>query len=236
MGEKGMAHISFGENDETTKNNDEDYSYLELSGLSNNVVIEQETNSLVLSPLRVDPSECPLLMMEIVEHAASCTCVRSKPNIDKAFVNNEEGRGRCLQTKGCNIGELWNLVEVDHNHILSNDTWAVRCVYGVEAARQNIVKQIRIVFAVYGISVDPRHLGLIADYMTYNGGYKPMNRMGMIDSGSPFLQMSFETTSKFLVDASLNNKEEHLMSPSANIIMGKPIMHGTGAFDCIVKF
>jgi DNA-directed RNA polymerase I subunit RPA1 len=208
---------------------------LELLGLVNSVVIEQETNSLILRPLRVDPSECPLLMVELVERAASCTVIRSKPNINKAFVNSEKGRGKCLQTEGCNIEELWNLTEVDHNQILSNDIWAIRCAYGVEAARQSITEQIRGVFAVYGISVDPRHLGLIADYMTYNGGYKPMSRIGIIDSGSPFLQMSFETTSKFLLDASINNKEDNLMSPSANIVIGKPIQHGTGAFDCIMN-
>ena len=32
---------------------------------------------------------------------------------------------------------------------------------------------------VYGIAVDNRHLGLIADYMTHEGGYKPLNRIGI---------------------------------------------------------
>ena len=36
---------------------------------------------------------------------------------------------------------------------------------GVEAARQAITREIKGVFNVYGIGVDPRHLGLIADYM-----------------------------------------------------------------------
>ena len=38
--------------------------------------------------------------------------------------------------------------------------------YGVEAARTAITKEIQSVFAPYGISVDYRHLSLIADYMT----------------------------------------------------------------------
>ena len=38
-------------------------------------------------------------------------------------------------------------------------------VAGVEAARQAITREIKGVFNVYGIGVDPRHLGLIADYM-----------------------------------------------------------------------
>jgi hypothetical protein len=40
-----------------------------------------------------------------------------------------------------------------------------KCNTGVEAARQSIVNEIGAVFNVYGISIDTRHLSLIADYM-----------------------------------------------------------------------
>ena len=49
----------------------------------------------------------------------------------------------------------------------SNDVHAVLRAYGVEAARATITAEIRSVFGVYGIAVDERHLGLIADYMTH---------------------------------------------------------------------
>ena len=38
-------------------------------------------------------------------------------------------------------------------------------LYGVEAARKLIIDQLRMVFDVYAIKVDHRHLSLIADYM-----------------------------------------------------------------------
>lgn len=69
--------------------------------------------------------------------------------------------------------------------------------------------------------------------MTYDGEYKPMNRIGMADISSTFLQMSFESTSVFMVDAALNKRADPMMSPSSNIVMGHPIRHGTGAFECI---
>eukprot|EP00804_Cyclotella_cryptica_P004163 CCRYP_014543-RB/>CCRYP_014543-RB protein AED:0.08 eAED:0.08 QI:152/0.87/0.77/1/0.75/0.66/9/493/1780 len=115
------------------------------------------------------------------------------------------------------------------------DAKSVNTSYGVEAARRSIADQIKGVFAVYGISVDPRHLSLIADFMTYDGEYKPMNRIGMTDISSTFLQMSFESTSVFMVDAALHKRTDPMMSPSANIVMGHPIRHGTGAFECIAK-
>jgi RNA polymerase Rpb1, domain 5 len=66
------------------------------------------------------------------------------------------------------------------------------------------------VFGVYGIDVNPRHLSLIADFMTRTGSYLPMNRLGMNECSSPFLQMSFETTSTFLTKAA----SEGDLSPS----------------------
>jgi DNA-directed RNA polymerase I subunit RPA1 len=201
------------------------------------VKVDKRTNSIILAPLRVDPSTRPLLMVGLVERAAERVLIRSRKNVDQAFVNKEEGRGRCLQTAGVNFHELWSLdsTVVDHNGLMSNDTWAIRCAYGVEAARSNIVEQIRSVFGAYGIEVNPRHLTLIADYMTYEGGYKAMNRIGMEEMSSTLLQMSFETTAHFLTQAALSNAKDDLESPSANIVLGRPIRQGTGAFDVLVK-
>ena len=200
------------------------------------VKIDLKTNTIQIQPLRVDPSSRPLLMIGLVEKAAAKTLVRSKKNIDQAFVNDEEdGRGRCLQTAGINFSEMWKLDKVDHNRLMSNDIWAVRCSYGVGAARNTIVNQIRSVFGVYGIEVDPRHLSLIADYMTFGGDYTPMNRTGMWETSSPFLQMSFETTAQFMTQAALTGASDYMNSPSANIVAGRPIRHGTGAFSLLVK-
>eukprot|EP00536_Pseudo-nitzschia_multiseries_P012011 jgi/Psemu1/260237/estExt_Genewise1Plus.C_4380015 len=208
----------------------------QVSFMGDSVKIDVKTNTIQIQPLRVDPSSRPLLMIGLVEKAASKTLVRSKKNIDQAFVNDEEGgRGRCLQTAGINFTEMWKLENVDHRRLVSNDIWAVRCSYGVEAARNTIVDQIRSVFGVYGIEVDPRHLSLIADYMTFGGDYTPMNRTGMRETSSPFLQMSFETTAQFLTQAALTGGFDKMNSPSANIVAGRPIRHGTGAFSLLVK-
>jgi DNA-directed RNA polymerase I subunit RPA1 len=207
----------------------------EMAFLSDSVKIDVKQNTIQLQPLRVDPSSRPLLMIGLVEKAAMKTLVRAKKNINEAFINDEEGRGRCLQTAGINFTEMWHLENVDHSRLMSNDIWAVRCTYGVEAARSTIVNQIRSVFGVYGINVDPRHLSLISDYMTFGGDYTAMNRNGMQTMSSPFLQMSFETTAQFLTQAALTGSSDEMNSPSSNIVAGRPIRHGTGAFSVLVK-
>ena len=55
----------------------------------------------------------------------------------------------------------------------------MRGTYGVEAMRANIMKEVQMVFGVYGISVDTRHLSLISDFMTFNGEYRAFNRIGI---------------------------------------------------------
>lgn len=41
------------------------------------------------------------------------------------------------------------------------------CVSAMQAARATILHEVQSVFAAYGIGVDVRHLGLIADFMTH---------------------------------------------------------------------
>ena len=145
------------------------------------------------------------------------------------------GKGQKLpsvQTAGVNFECLASLADVvDVPRVVSNDVNAVLNFYGVEAARASIVNEIRSVFGVYGIAVDPRHLGLIADYMTHEGGYKPLNRAGIESCASPLLKMSFETTMHFLTQATLHGQTDNLKTASSSIILGKPPTCGTGAFE-----
>jgi DNA-directed RNA polymerase I subunit RPA1 len=196
-------------------------------------VVNTRHNTITLQPLSVDPASPPLLMVDLVEKAATTTLLRSIKGIQEAYINQEDGRGRCLQTLGVNFEEVWKLQDVDHERLMSNDIWAIRCAYGVEAARSSIVNQITSVFGAYGIAVDPRHLSLIADYMTFDGGYKSMNRTGMEWCSSPFLQMSFETTVNFLKQSAVLGLSDDLSSPSGNVVMGRPVHHGTGSFDLL---
>ena len=85
---------------------------------------------------------------------------------------------------------------------------------------------------VYGINVD--YQCMIADYMTFDGTYmyKPFNRFGMETNSSPFQQMNFETTMKFLRTATI---QEEVQSPSSCLVTGRVVHGGTGAFELLQK-
>ena len=71
--------------------------------------------------------------------------------------------------------------------------------------------------------------------MTFDGTYKPFNRFGMETSSSPFQQMSFETTMKFLRTATVQGEVDMLQSPSSCLVTGRVVHGGTGAFELLQK-
>jgi len=118
--------------------------------------------------------------------------------------------------------------------ITSNDIHAILKTYGVEAARNTIINEVSGVFKPYGIDVDMRHLSMIADFMTLDGGYRPMNRIGIGQfSTSPFGKMTFETATKFIVEAATHGEADFLECPSASVCLGKPPKVGTGIFGLL---
>ena len=75
-------------------------------------------------------------------------------------------------------------------------------------------------FNMYGIEVNYRHLSLIGDFITFNGEYRAFNRIGMQESSSPFLKMSFETTMKYLVESCVQKDTDDLSTPASALVLG----------------
>lgn len=175
-------------------------------------------------------------MGALLDHEARKTYIHRVGNIQRALIvddNDAKSRGsNCLKMIKTEGVSLLSLVRFNHiidlNAIYSNDIHAIANTYGIEAAAQAIRREMANVFAVYGIQVDSRHLSLIADYMTYSGYIRGMNRMSMEASASPFQQMSFESTLRYLRQAALLGFHDDIKSPSAALVFGRPTRGGTG--------
>ncbi|KAF9364256.1 hypothetical protein BGX34_002079 [Mortierella sp. NVP85] len=173
-----------------------------------------------------------LLMVNLITAVAPMCIVHEIKGIERVFMSQDEKGAPQIATEGVNLKGIWEYSDlIDVNSIYSNDIGAILKTYGVEAARMAIIQEISGVFGAYGIDVDRRHLTLIADYMTFESGFKPFNRMGIESSTSPFLKMSFERTCHFLTQATLHGDYDGLESPSARLVMGKVVEGGTGAFE-----
>ncbi|KNC79596.1 hypothetical protein SARC_08015 [Sphaeroforma arctica JP610] len=185
--------------------------------------------------LKLPSTQRKLLLLSMLEVLVEDVVVRSTEGIKRCIVQNDDDKPHLppkLQTEGANLKQMWEFSELTNiNELYSNDVCQVLETYGVEAARQTIVNEIAGVFKVYGISVDLRHLSLIADYMTFEGGYKPFNRVGIESNTSPMAQMSFETTMHFMRSAIVSGATDTMESPSARLVMGRLVEGGTGCFD-----
>ncbi len=178
-----------------------------------------------------------LLLVPLVEEKSAHVLIRHIPGITGATVLTPKGEvAPMVQTSGVSFEAISGFYGraladlVDPSRVGTNDVFAVLQTFGVEAARSTLVNEIKAVFGVYGITVDPRHLSLIADYMTYEGGYTALNRSGIDSQTSPILKMSFETTCNFLVSAATLGDADNLRGASAGIVLGQPVRAGTGSF------
>ncbi|KAJ3423767.1 intein-containing DNA-directed RNA polymerase i subunit rpa1 precursor [Anaeramoeba flamelloides] len=174
-----------------------------------------------------------VIMVDLIEEICKNILINDINGIDNCYLI-PDGNSISIMTEGVNFPVIWNSPNCFRiNEITSNDVGKILENYGVEAARTTIINEIRNVFQAYGVSVDYRHLSLIADYMTFEGDYLAMNRTGIRSNSSALQKMSFETTTKFLIDAVLEGNNEELKSPSARIVCGRVVEHGTGFVDIL---
>lgn len=191
-----------------------------------------------------DISTAKILLLPLLENACRNAVIQSIPGLGTCTYTHEDARhpktgekvkNPIVITDGVNLPAMHEYQSILNPHrIFTNDIAAMLTHYGVEACRATIIREMDAVFKGHSISVDMRHLNLIADVMTRGGGFTPFNRTGLKSSVSPFMKMSFETTLLFLKDAVLENDWDDLKNPSARIVTGRVGSVGTGAFDVMM--
>lgn len=114
----------------------------------------------------------------------------------------------------------------------SNSVMEVNTVLGIEAARSTIAEEIGLVMGDMGI--DPRHMQLLADVMTYKGEVLGITRFGLSKMRDSVLQLaSFEKTPDHLFEAAAGMKRDKIEGVSECIIMGQTMSVGTGSFRVV---
>ncbi|KAL9122996.1 MAG: hypothetical protein Q9187_000454 [Circinaria calcarea] len=191
--------------------------------------------------LEYDISTAKLIMLNLVEDACHSAVIQSIPGIGTCTLVKEKARDPVtnvettypvILTEGVNLTAMHDYQAVLNPHkIFTNDIAAMLSLYGVEACRATIVREMDSVFKGHSITVDNRHLNLIADMMTRGGGFSAFNRTALTTGVSPFMKMSFETTVGFLKSAVMEKDWDTLDGPSAKIVVGRISTVGTGAFD-----
>ena len=142
-------------------------------------------------------------------------------NEGNVYAPNEEW---ILVSNGSNLEEVLIQEHIDTTRTISNDINEVYEIFGIEAARSIIYKELAKV-----INLTYRHVGLLSDFMTNKGYIMPIDRHG-INRGNagPLAKSSFEETIEQLLNAGVYGKVDNMDGVSANIMMGQLAPAGTG--------
>ena len=202
-------------------------------------------NKLTLMPAKEKPKETKT--GEKKDRKMTAKLVRRlAQKVKDAIVKGVRGISRAVVVKGVDgyfvraggfniVGACLNPA-VDVKRIYTNNIKEIERVYGIEAARKAIIKEIKDVLEMQKLSVDIRHIMLLADAMTYSGMVKSIGRHGLSGEKVGVLgRAAFEETIKHLINASAFAEEEKLIGVTENIIVGQTVPVGTGKIRLIMK-
>ncbi|KAJ0539434.1 putative DNA-directed RNA polymerase [Helianthus annuus] len=156
--------------------------------------------------------------------------VKGIGSIERAVINKKKEQDKFnLLVEGTGLQAVMGMEGINGHETTSNHIFEVQSTLGIEAARRSIIKEIQYTMESHGMSIDIRHMMLLADVMTYKGEILGMTRFGIQKMKESVLMLaSFERSQDHLFNASVNGRVDTIQGVSESIIMGIPMQTGTG--------
>ena len=165
--------------------------------------------------------------------------IKGLPDAARAVITKtgeKDGEGRetnKLMVEGYGFRACLSTPGVEFRQTVTNNIDEIHRVLGIEAARVSIIKELNFVMGQQ-MDIDPRHMQLLADIMTYKGDVLGITRFGLAKMRDSVLQLaSFEKTPDHLFDAAIRGQSDKIEGVSECIIMGQPMRIGTGAVGTV---
>ncbi|KAI5467275.1 hypothetical protein BGZ63DRAFT_418992 [Mariannaea sp. PMI_226] len=194
--------------------------------------------------------EDDVMLKRLEAHLLDTLTLRGVPGVERAFLTKgtrlvEKPDGALLakkddplctqwylDTSGSALREVLAVDGVDTTRTYTNDLYQIIEVFGIEAARSALVKELTNVLAFDGSYVNHRHIALLVDVMTYRGVISAVTRHGInrADTGA-LMRCSFEETVEILLEAAATGELDDCRGISENVMLGQMAPMGTGNFD-----
>ncbi|RKO98838.1 hypothetical protein CXG81DRAFT_15380 [Caulochytrium protostelioides] len=158
-------------------------------------------------------------------------------SVNRAVVNDEHAEHRFnLLVEGYGLREIMGIEGVDGVRTYTNHVLECTKTIGIEAGRNTIIHEILYTMEKHGMTIDRRHVMLLADLMTFKGEVLGITRFGIAKMKDSVLMLaSFEKTTDHLFEASFYGKTDPIQGVSECIIMGIPMSLGTGLFQLLQR-
>ncbi|KAF2205301.1 DNA-directed RNA polymerase II subunit [Delitschia confertaspora ATCC 74209] len=192
-------------------------------------------------------------MRKLEANLLDTVTLRGVKGVERAFIRTEErvfkqedgaiikrkSDERCqewiLDTSGTALKDVLSVEGIDPYRTYSNSFQEVLEVFGIEACRAALLKELKAVLSFDGSYVNHRHLALLVDIMTARGQLMAITRHGInrSDTGA-LMRCSFEETVEILLDAAGCGELDDCRGVSENIMLGQLAPMGTGEFDLVM--
>ncbi len=184
----------------------------------------------------VKPQVSSLRALRRITNKLTEVQIKGVSEIRRSIVIKDKSGEFFIRTSGTNILGIKDVVGIDFSRVYTNDVKEIEKVFGVEGARNALVKEFRQVLDSQGLSVDVRHLMLLADAMTKDGKISSIGRHGLAGQKAGVLaRAAYEETIKHLVNASVTAEDDNLIGVTENIIVGQTVPVGTGLVKLRMK-
>lgn len=200
-----------------------------------------------------DEIEEDIMLKRLEAHILDTLTLRGVPGIERAFLNKEtklittpEGAllalkddPRCqewyLDTSGTSLAQVLTVPGVDTTRTYSNHFIQIFEVFGIEATRSALMRELTQVLAFDGSYVNHRHLALLVDVMTSRGHLMAITRHGInrADTGA-LMRCSFEETVEILLEAAAVGELDDCRGISENVMLGQLAPMGTGELEVLL--
>ena len=176
------------------------------------------------------------IRMQNIKRLLPDVVISGYPYASRVVIKTEEKPKNKIENKlfveGYGLKDCINTIGVRGLQTTTNSVMETHQVLGIEAARYTIVKEINAVMG--DMDIDPRHMQLLADVMTYKGEVLGITRYGLSKMRDSVLQLaSFEKTPDHLFEAAARMKRDKIEGVSECIILGQSMSVGTGGFQVV---
>ena len=184
----------------------------------------------------VESGEPSFKKLQRLVEGVRATKVKGIDNIRRAIIRKQQPEGFVIYTEGSNLAKILDLDDIDPTKTSTNSVEEIYETLGVEAARNAIIKEAHDTLEEQGLTVDIRHIMLVADMMTNDGDVKAIGRHGISGRKSSVLaRAAFEITAHHLLRAAISGESDALDGVAENVIVGQPVTLGTGAVNLVYR-
>jgi len=171
--------------------------------------------------------------LQRISEDVKATPIKGIDGITRAVIR-KVGGSYVVYTEGSNLEKVLEIEHVDRSGTSTNSILEIYEVLGIEAARNSLINEASRTLEEQGLTVDIRHIMLVADLMTNDGDVKAIGRHGISGRKSSVLaRAAFEITSTHLLRAAITGEVDTLEGVVENIIVGQPVTVGTGAVNLV---